>query len=74
MPRKLRLSVYRKNQYRKKREEKRAALSLQLSDSEHSTLVLKVSMPISSYFGATASSITLLLDRIKKSSVIPKGL
>ena len=73
MVRKLRLSVYRKNQYRKKREKKRAALSLHLADSECSTLVLPVSLPISFYFGATASTIVSLLDRIKKTSVLPRG-
>ncbi len=65
MPRKLSLSVHRKNQFRTKRD---------LKYSVHPYLPLPVSIPLKSYFSTSATSIVSLQKRINEAAVLPHGI
>ena len=79
MPRKFRLSVHRKNEFRKRHAECVAASNqeddhtLPVSIPLESVSVLKVSLPREMYLEAPISTISQLQRRLKALPVLPQG-
>ena len=69
MPRKLRLSVHRKNEFRNKR-----AIQLRKSLDSEGDLFLVVSVPRKCYAVMTATTIESLKNRVQESVVLPNGM
>ena len=66
MPRKFRLSVHRKNEFRKKRDEKGFAEQ----DSESLTMPI----PKEIFNNAVAPSLLQLKERVRKAQILPQGM
>ena len=78
MPRKFKLSVRRKNEYRKKRALKIAAKQESLQDEDVDVAqpdTLPISLPNLQqiYFDASTLSLLQLKHRVEKTAVLPKG-
>lgn len=79
MPRKLRLSVHRKNQYRQKliclvTVKSQPLNQTDVSVSEIVPAVMKVSLPLNCFLKAHSGTVDVLQHRIKSTSVLPSGI
>lgn len=70
MPRKFRLSVHRKNEFRKKRESK----CVTQQDPEPAPPTLMISIPKEAFYNAPAPSLLQLNERVKKMQILPEGM
>jgi len=75
MPRKFRLSVHRKNEYRIKRALKETNNSACAVEIQHAKPVLQlpISIPQQCYFDAPVASLTQLKERVQNAKVLPPG-
>ncbi len=71
MPRKFRLSVHRKNEYRKKKRKNANFVTVMEPRDIEEQVSLQVSVPMLAY--TNVSTLSQLQTRIQKLSVIPKG-
>ena len=67
MPRKFKLAVYRKNQYKKKAHP-------YATPNYADVASLKVSLCIDCYMNASSPTVAILQQRIKSISVLPSGI
>lgn len=69
MPRKFRLSVHRKNEFRKKRASKIAAKQ----DPQPVPQLPMISIPKEVYYNAPAPSLLQFKERVQKTKILPQG-